>query len=149
MVVDPDVEDRRGIDRELVGDRSRAAALAFAPGVPREHARSARAFLDATDFSAESIYVSHARVESCYRFRVHSITWDRPRRRVEFEYCRELRPPDVRCRADARETVGLVFRIPVPLDLDLRESGSSGRSPCRGSDTAWNVIEANATGAGR
>lgn len=149
VIVDPGAEGRRSVGRELVGDRSRAAELAFAPGVPREHVRSARAFLDATDFSAESIYVSHAHIEACYRFRIHSVTWDRPRRRVEFEYCRELRPPDVHCRADARETVGIVFRIPTPLDLGLRGSGSSGRSPCRGSDREWGVIHANATGEGR
>lgn len=149
VVVERGDEERRGIGRELVGDRARVEELAFAPGVPREDARPAREFLEATDFEEASIYVTHASIDSCYRYRVHSVSWDRPGRRVEYEYCRELRPPDVRCRAESRETVGLLFRIPAPLDVDLRGSGSSGRSPCRETDREWGVIDANATAEGR
>jgi len=71
------------------------------------------------------------------------VSWDPGR--IEYEYCRELRPPDEGCEADARVALALVFRLPVALDGRLTGSGASGRSPCQRTETDYAVIEGNAT----
>lgn len=129
--------------RELVTEQSDADRLTFASGVPESDVRSARRFLEATDFAEETVYVTQRSVESCERYRVHAVSWEPGR--VDFEYCRELRPPDVRCTADERDALALLFRLPANSDWDLSGSGSSGRSPCRSSGTDYERIDGNAT----
>lgn len=143
VVTDPD-GDR--VDRELIGDRARIDRLEFAPGVPDAAVDPARSFLEATDFSAQTLYVTHRLVQSCHRLRVRSVSWEP--RRVEFEYCEELRPPDERCTADARETLALFFRLPAVVDTEVTGSGASGRRPCRNADTDYERIDANASAEG-
>ncbi|WP_207890150.1 hypothetical protein [Natrarchaeobius chitinivorans] len=128
-----------GIRRGLVTSRSQAADLVFADGVPQADVESTREFFDETAFDEETIYVTHVGVESCSQYRIHSVTWEP--NRVEYEYCRELRPPEDDCTADAREQVALCIRIPEPLEMTVRGAGSSGRSPCRETDTEYETIE--------
>lgn len=136
-------DGRRRLGRDLISDRDRLERIEFADGVPAEDAEAAWAFLEETDFSEETIYVSPSGIESCYRYRIQSVSWKPPGRRVEHSYCKELRPPDVNCRADERDAVALLFRLPVAIDYDVRRSGSSGRSSCRGTEREWAVIEWN------
>ncbi len=141
VILDPDAD--RSLRWGLIGTRERADRLSFAAGVPAPDAESARAFFDATDFSAQAVFVSHREIESCYRYRINSVFWEPGR--IELEYCRGLRSPDVRCEADATEVVGICIRIPEPLEGELTGTGASGRLPCRNVDVEWNVIDGNAT----
>ena len=131
--------DGSRISGELVTDGSRVEELTFHPDVPDADVESARGFLEATDFDEETVYITQRGIRSCYRLRVESVSWEP--RRVEYEYCRELRPPDVRCEADRRESLGLLFRLPAALDMRITGRGSSGRSPCRNVDTEYERIE--------
>lgn len=131
---------------ELVTSADRAADVLAADGVADADRSRLRSFLDGTDFDAETVYVAPAGVESCERLKIHSVSWEPGR--VEYEYCRELRPPDEACEADARVALALVFRLPVALDGRLSGSGASGRSPCRRTGTDYAVIDANATVSG-
>lgn len=134
------------IGRELVTSADRAGELLVAEGVADADRTRIRSFLDETDFDAETVYVAPAGIRSCYRLRIRSVSWGSGR--VEYEYCRELRPPDEACEADARVSLCLLFRLPVPLDSQLLGSGASGKSPCRGVDTEYAVLEGNATVSG-
>ncbi|WP_435075760.1 hypothetical protein [Halorubrum sp. HHNYT27] len=131
------------IGRELVTSAEQAANLLVADGVADADRRRIRSFLDETDFDAETVYVARAGIESCLRLRIRSVSWQPGR--IEYEYCRELRPPDEACEAETRVPLALVFRLPVVIDGRLNGSGSSGRSPCRGAETDYAVIEGNAT----
>ena len=131
------------IGRELVTSADRAAELLVAEGVSDADRERVRSFLDETDYDAETVYVSPAGVESCERLVIHSVSWQPGR--VEYEYCRELRPPDEACETDTRVALALLFRLPVALDDRITGSGSSGRTPCRQTDTEYAVIEGNAT----
>lgn len=139
-----DSEDDSPVYGEVITDRSRIDQLEFEPGVPGDDVESARAFLEATDFSEETLYLTQRRIDSCERLRIQSLSWER--REIEFEYCRELRPPDVRCVADRREALALVFRIPEVLDIDPQNYGSSGHSPCRDTDTDYERIDVGPNG---
>lgn len=138
-------EDRHARSRDLVTDSELAESIEFAPGVPDGQVESTRAFLAATDFSTETIYHTQAGIESCYRYRIHSITWEPER--IEYEYCRELRPATADCETEVRETVGLFFRIPAVLEMDVTSAGAGGRSPCADSSVDWETINATATEA--
>ncbi|MGQ3329484.1 hypothetical protein [Halorubrum sp. FL23] len=135
--------DPAPVGREIVTSDERAAELTVAAGVAEEGRARVRSFLDETDYETESVFVARAGIESCYRYRIRSVSW-RPGH-VEYEYCRELRPPDAECEADRRDAVGLLFRLPAAFDSPLRGSGSSGRSPCRTVETRYDRIDANAT----
>ncbi|WP_096392928.1 hypothetical protein [Halorubrum trapanicum] len=129
--------------RELITSADRAADLTVAEGVSDVDRERVRSFLDETDYDAETVYVSPAGVESCQRIVIHSVSWEPGH--VEYEYCRELRPPDEACEADTRVALALLFRLPVALDERLTGSGASGRSPCATTDTEYAVIDGNAT----
>ncbi|MEY7848220.1 hypothetical protein AB7C87_03350 [Natrarchaeobius sp. A-rgal3] len=128
-----------GIRRQLVTSRDQAAGFAFADGVTQADVESTRAFFDETAFDEETIYVTHAGIESCTQYRIHAISWGP--NQVDYEYCRELRPPEDDCIADAREQVALCIRIPEALEMTVRGAGSSGRSPCRETDTEYETID--------
>ena len=135
--------DPVSVRSELVTTADRAAELLVAEGVADADRERLRSFLDETDFDAETVYVAPAGIESCERLSIDSVSWDPGR--VEYEYCRELRPPDEACEAATRVVVALVFRLPVALDGRLTGAGASGRSPCATTDTEYAVIEGNAT----
>ncbi|KKF39547.1 hypothetical protein FK85_27735 [Halorubrum saccharovorum] len=135
--------DPAPIGRELVTTADRATELTVTAGVPDEDRSRVRSFLDDTDYETESVFVARAGIRSCYRFRIRSVSWEPGD--VEYEYCRELRPPDAACETDTRDAVGLLFRLPAALDSPLTRSGSSGRSPCERVGTDYDRIDANAT----
>ena len=138
-----DAVDPALLSRELVTSDERAAELTVADGVAEDARARVRSFLDDTDYEAETVFVAPASIESCYRYRIRSVSW-RPGN-VEYEYCRELRPPDAACEAGRRDAVCLLFRLPAALDSRLRGTGASGRSPCRAVGTEYDRIDANAT----
>lgn len=132
--------------RELVTSAERASELLVAEGVGDADRSRIRSFLAETDYDAETVYVARAGVRSCYRLQIESVSWEP--QHVEYRYCRELRPPDAVCEAETRVALALLFRLPAALDPELTRSGASGRSPCRGVDTKYEVLDANATVSG-
>jgi len=132
-----------GIGREVITEGSRVEELTFGAGVPEAAAESARDFLAGTDFDGESVFYSPSRTDSCERYRIRGASWEPTR--VDYRYCRELRPPDGPCEADARDTVGILIRLPVTFSRRISGSGSSGRASCAESDTEYGRIEGNAT----
>ena len=140
------MSDAGSLDRvrtKLVTTAEQAARLRAAPEVADADRERIQAFLDETDYDAETVYVSAAGVMSCRRLVVSSVSWRSGR--VEYEYCRERRPPDEPCEADTRVSLALLFRLPVALDGRLIGTGSGGRSPCRATDTDYAVIDGNAS----
>ena len=138
-------DGRTSVYRTLIRSRDEADALEFADGVSDEDVASTRAFFDETAFDEETVYVTQLTPRSCYQYRIHSVSW-KPGR-VDYDYCRELRPPEDRCEAGRRDTLALCIRIPVVLTSDITSSGSSGRSPCENSGTEYETIDANASNA--
>ncbi|QAU11812.1 hypothetical protein EKH57_03050 [Halorubrum sp. BOL3-1] len=147
VLVDGSETDDEGepisVGRELVTSAERADDLTVAGGVSDADRSRVRSFLDEADYDAETVYVARAGVESCQRLDIHSVSWEPGH--VEYEYCRELRPPDEACEAGTRVALALIFRLPVALDGRLTGSGASGRTPCRTTGTDYAVIDANAT----
>lgn len=145
-VVIDGADGSRSVTRELVTSPERAAELTAAEGVTDADRSRIRTFLEETDYATETVYVAPASIEACYRFRIHSVSWDPGR--VDYEYCRELRPPDASCESERRHAVGIFFRLPVALETPLNGSGAGGRSPCRRVETDYERVDANATVTG-
>jgi|AntRauTorcE11897_2_1112592.scaffolds.fasta_scaffold00004_124 hypothetical protein len=138
-----DESEPMSIGRGLVTSADQAANLSVADGVADADRSRVRSFLEETDFDAETVYVASGRIESCERIRVRSVSWQP--QRIEYSYCRELRPSDEACESETRVAHALIFRLPVVLERRLTGRGSSGRSPCRTTETDYAVIEGNAT----
>lgn len=110
-----------GWAHHLVASDEAAAALTVADV---DGADEARAFLDATDFDAETVYVERHLVGECY---LHELCWIRwTDSKIETDYARILRDADVACEADARDVVTKLIRVPAALDPEQISSYSSG-----------------------
>lgn len=128
----------------VVADRPRAESLQFADGVPDDAVADARAFLRATDFDDQSVFVYTRQIESCYRLRVKRIVWTP--RRFDVERCTQLRPPDERCAADQRDALALLFRVDDRLGTEITSVSSSGGT-CSG-DVEYAVLNETTDSAG-
>ena len=117
----------RHLDSIIVDTDARAERLSMANDVDAE---SAGAFLDATDFDSETVYIETIRVEECFRLDLCHISWQADE--VSTDYSRRTRPYDERCGADKRVFETRLIRIPDPLNADsVRGYGSStGTGAC-------------------
>ncbi|MBX0346785.1 hypothetical protein [Haloarcula pellucida] len=122
----------------LVDSRERAdrVAVADVPGADR-----VGAFLDATAFDSETVYVETHQVGECFRLELCSVSW-RPDE-VQTDYARVTRPYDEACRADRKVFAVRLVRIPAALDADSVNgfgssigSGSCDRGPMADSEMA-------------
>jgi len=95
-----------------------------------EGAQAARQFVDDTDFDAATVYLLTRSVRECLTLELCNVTWTE--NDVEFDFGSRHRDADVSCRADARDGVSVLVRIPEALDPDAINSyGSSwSSSPC-------------------
>lgn len=119
-----DLARRAGAGAYLTGADD-VEALAFADSPPADELR---AFVDATDLESESVYLLAKPVGECYELALTGVF--REDDGVDADFCRQLRPADVDCSADAEDTVGVAIRLPFPGDdFDSRGSGTS--SDCR------------------
>ncbi|MBX0321810.1 hypothetical protein EGH21_02070 [Halomicroarcula sp. F13] len=89
------------------------------------------AFLDATAFDSETVYVETHQVGECFRLELCGVSW-RPDE-VQTDYTRVTRPYDEACRADEKVFAVRLVRIPAALDADsVTGFGSSvGTGGCR------------------
>ena len=133
---DDDQSDRDRIDdwaHYLVSNAEDASALTFADV---DGAADARSFLDATDFSSQTIYVERHLVDECFRQRLCWARWTE--NNIETDYARILRDADVACEANAQVAVTYLIRLPVTLEpgqINSYSSGSGG-GPCPRPDDA-------------
>ena len=137
--------EESGIAR-MITEASQADRLAFHSGVPDADRESVRAFLRDTTFGEESICLLERRVEECYRYEVQYLSWEPGA--IETQTCRELRPPDARCRADTRVAEAQFIRLPAVVDITVSRRSGGSRGECRGNSREWSVIETNASSAG-
>ncbi|WP_248895598.1 hypothetical protein [Haloplanus halobius] len=108
----------------LVADASDAADISFAD---IERAGDARAFLDATDYDAATVYVEQTPVEECFENELCHVRWSETE--VTTSYARRYRDADVACETGAEDVVATLIRIPATLD----PSEVSGYGSSRGS----------------
>lgn len=145
VIVDSDADGPTAVHRSLIRSQDEADALVFADGVSETDVASTRAFLHETAFDEETVYVTQLTPQSCYQYRINSVSWGPSR--VEYDYCRELRPPEDRCEAGRRDALALCIRIPGVLTSGITSAGASGRAPCENSETEYETIDANASDA--
>lgn len=109
------------------------------------------AFVAATDFDAETLYLETVRVEQCFRLRLCRIGWGA--HEVRTDYTRELRPYDERCTADAIAFESRLVRLPVALDADSVNSfsasiGGGGRCDAQGARAEGSGSSGSGSSAG-
>lgn len=113
-------------DRGLIADEATAATLSFSDV---EGTEEARAFVEATDFDSESIYLDQTPLGNCYRLELCSVSWGGEE--VSLRYVFVLEDYDVACSSDERDTLATFVRIPVALDpdrtVDVDRSNRAGR----------------------
>lgn len=135
-VADPAVRFARDVDGEAlfsVGDdpvespsdrRPRPAAVEFlADGRDREevtfHETDAgaalRAFVDATDFASEAVYLLEQPIGECWTLALVSVVRE-SEGGISADFCQQLRPADVACSAGTDDTVGVAIRLPFDGD---------------------------------
>ncbi|WP_208023616.1 hypothetical protein [Halorussus pelagicus] len=120
----PDAARRRGVvasaetaDRLWVADVDGAA--------------EARQFVADTDFDGETIYVEYHSVRECHSLELCSVTWSETE--IDTSYGSYYRDPDTSCRAEAKDGVSWLIRIPEALDPEAIRGHGSGwsSSGCR------------------
>lgn len=114
----------------VVTDESTATTLAFA-GV--DGTREARAFVDATDFDGETVYLHHSPVGACERLRLCSVSW--ADEEVSVRYIQFLKDWDEPCETGETDVQATLVRLPVALDPDVRPGSTTWRRSrrCAGS----------------
>lgn len=116
-------EDRAG-GYDHLQSADELAALTFAD---RPEARTLREFSADTDYESESVYLYADTVPACYSIELRRIEVDGGGPSAQF--CRDLRPVDAECGADAEHTVGYAIRLPFPGD-EHTGMGSGMSSSC-------------------
>lgn len=74
------------------------------------------AFIAATDFETETLYLETNRVEQCYRLSLCYVSWQD--NGIHTSYGRRLSPYDEACTADRKVTETRLIRLPVALSAD-------------------------------
>ena len=100
-------------DPIIVDAEAKADRLSVADGVDRDRLD---AFLDATDFDAETLYVQGVRVEECFRLDLCRIEWQPDQ--ISTDYVRRIRPYTDSCAVENRVVETRLIRIPDALDAD-------------------------------
>lgn len=108
-------------------DRENADAVRVVP----DGRETVEAFLAATDFETETVYVQSMRVLSCYTVTLCSVSWGGDE--IETDYGRKLKPYTAACEADTRVYESRLIRIPATVE-GVAHSTSLGGSACRGVD---------------
>lgn len=127
----------------VVDDPARAGRLGVAAPVDRDRVG---AFLAATDFAAETVYVEMAAVAECFRLELCHIRWSPSE--IATDYTRRTRPYTERCGVDEFVTEAHLIRIPDRIEADTVSGFAAGigTGPCdpRDSDAS---AEPDAEGA--
>ena len=79
-----------------------------------EPAADLRAFVEGVDLDSRSVYLLQRLVGECYEVRLVGVY--RETDGVDADFCGALRPADVECSADERDTVGVAISLPFEGD---------------------------------
>jgi hypothetical protein len=122
-------EARRYPGPQVLDSQSRADELEYADV---DGADDVRAFVDDTDFDAETVYVNQRSVPACYRLELCGASWTSTN--VDLAYSRLGLAYDVPCEADAKVIEARFLRLPVALDHESVTSmgASTGTGGCPG-----------------
>lgn len=108
----------------LVATAETADRITFVDGL--DGADAARKFVEATDFSSETLLLEPRTIDECFHNKLCYVTWS------SFEYrtwyARLYRDADVACETDANDFVTFLIRIPDTLDPQNYNSHGSGTS---------------------
>ena len=118
-VVPPENAHSRG----LIATAESAGRISFAD---IEGAKSARRFVEETDFDRETLYFEQRTVEECYRLELCYVTWSQTE--IDTQYGNYYRDADVSCRVDTDDTEAWFIRVPDVLDPEQVSSHGSGWS---------------------
>jgi hypothetical protein len=79
-----------------------------------EPATALRRFVEGVDLGSRSVYLLQRRLGECYGARLVGVY--REDDGVDADFCQALRPADVACSADDRDTVGVAISLPFEGD---------------------------------
>jgi hypothetical protein len=79
-----------------------------------EPATTLRRFVEGIDLGSRSVYLLQRLVGECYEARLVGVY--RETDGVDADFCQSLRPADVECSADERDTVGVAISLPFEGD---------------------------------
>jgi len=111
----------------VVDDQPRADRLNVAAPIDGDRVE---AFLAATDFAAETIYVEIVAVGACFRLELCHVRWSPSE--IATDYTRRTRPYTERCAVDELVTEARLIRIPDRIDADTVSGFAAGigTGPC-------------------
>lgn len=112
--------------RFLLVDEDDAAALWIDPDI--DGTADARAFVEATDFDAASVFVDQRTIDDCYRRRLRGVRAAADS--LGTDYCRELKAPTTPCEADKTVVEAVFVRVHRPYDEAPSSRGSSQGTSC-------------------
>ncbi len=128
----------------VIDSATQSQRLSLADGVDRE---SVSAFITATNFDTESVFLESVPVEECYRLQLCRIAWQPSQ--IRTDYTRVLRPYDEACAADTTVYESRLVRLPTALDADAVrsfQSSVSGSGHCtRGEGSEKNSEQPSGT----
>jgi len=117
--------------------------LAFATDLPE--AATLEEFATATDLETRSVFLLQRGVSACSTLELVDVRKEPDS--VHVNTCSDLRPADVECEADERDTVAFAIRLPFPGD-DFNGLGVGGSSDCHRRPRAFDPEAYNRTDAG-
>lgn len=117
--------------------------LAFATDLPE--AATLEGFATATDLETRSVFLLQRGVSACSTLELVDVRTEPDS--VHVNTCSDLRPADVECEADDRDTVAFAIRLPFPGD-DFHGLGVGGSSDCHRRPRPFDPEAYNGTDAG-
>jgi len=108
----PTVRQRnRWRNHVIVDEASRADLVTVAESADRE---AVDAFLAATEFDDETVYIEMGEVRECFRLELCHVGWSASE--ISTDYTRKTRPYTDHCEVDESVIEARLIRIPSPLD---------------------------------
>jgi len=117
--------------------------LAFATDLPE--AAALEEFATATDLETRSVFLLQRGVSACSTLELVDVREEPDS--VHVNTCSDLRPADVECETDDRDTVAFAIRLPFPGD-DFNGLGVGGSSDCHRRPQSFDPEAYNRTDAG-
>ena len=124
FAVGEDGVDEDGRDIEYLTDESGREEVTFRSAAA---AAELATFVDGVDLDSESVFLLQRPLGECYETRLVGVY--REDDGVDADFCQELRPADVDCSAEDRNTVGVAIRLPFSGD-SFNTYGTSWGGDC-------------------
>jgi hypothetical protein len=128
----PDARQARRNSHGVIDSATQSQRLSLADGVDQE---AVSAFMTATNFDTETVFVESVPVKECYRLRLCRIGWQSSE--IRTDYTRVLRPYDEACAVETTVYESRLVRLPTALDRTAVRSfqtSVSGSGRCNRGD---------------